>query len=102
MISTTACLRFACACLLLLLVLELAEVEDLADRRLGLGVDLDEVEALLLGHAERFVGLQHAEHAAVGGDDADFGDADAVVDSDLVPALLLARVEAGECHVWIT
>jgi hypothetical protein len=42
--------------------------------------------------------LQHAEHAAVGGDDAHFRDANAVIDSDLVPALLLARVEPGECH----
>jgi len=26
-------------------------------------------------------------------------DANAVIDSDLVPTLLLARVEPGECHV---
>src|SRR5450432_827380 len=84
--------------LLLLLVLVLAEVEDLANGGLGLGIDLDQIEALLQRHAERFVGLQHAQHAAVGSDDAHFGNADAVIDSDLVPALLLARVEPGECH----
>ena len=53
-------LALGLARLLLLLVLVLAEVEDLADRRVGLRVHLDEVESLFLGLAERFVSLQHA------------------------------------------
>ena len=74
--------------LLLLLVLVLAEVEDLADGRLGLRVHLDEVEALLLRACAAPRGWQHAEHLAVGADDAHLGHADAVVDADLRTALL--------------
>ena len=87
--------------LLLFLVLVLAEVEDLAYRRLRLRVDLDEVEPLLLCFAKRFVGLKNPEHASVGVDDADFGNADAVIDANLVTALLLTRIEPGmtQCHV---
>jgi hypothetical protein len=41
------------------------------------------------------VGLQHSEHVPVGAYDADLGHSDAVIDSDLKPALLLARIEPG-------
>jgi hypothetical protein len=53
-----------------------------------------------LRFAERLVGLQHAEHAPIGVDDAYFGNANAVIDSDLIPALLLTRIEPGmtQCH----
>ena len=51
-----------------LLVLELAVVHDLADGRLRVGRDLDEVEALLGGDA---VGVAHAEQAQLRAVDAD-------------------------------
>jgi hypothetical protein len=46
------------------------------------------------------VGRQDPEHAAIEVDDADFGNADAMVDSNLKLALLLARIEPGtsQCH----
>src|SRR5690606_7067654 len=51
----------------------------LADRRISIGLDLDEVEALVLGHLQRFVARQHADHLAVGADHSDPRDADLVV-----------------------
>jgi hypothetical protein len=51
-----------------------------------------------LGHLHRFVGLKHTQHRSVGADDSDFRDANAVIDSNLESALLLARVEAGAAH----
>ena len=63
---------WCCFCLrelLLLRVLELAEVDDLADRRALVGSDLDQVETRL---ASRFQGLARrhdAEHGAFGVDD---------------------------------
>src|SRR5262249_52920581 len=74
-------LRLACA--LLLLVLELAEVEDLADGRCGLRVHLDQVEPPLFRLAQRLLRAHHAEHPAVFEHDPDFGYANAVVYSDL-------------------
>jgi hypothetical protein len=46
------------------------------------------------------VGLQHAELAPIGADDQDLWHSDAVIDSDLIPTLLLTRVEPGipHCH----
>jgi hypothetical protein len=44
------------------------------------------------------VRLQNAEHAAIGGNDAHFRDANAMIDSNLIATLLLARVEPRECH----
>src|SRR5262249_30279044 len=89
------------ALLLLVLVFELAVVEDLADRRFGFRVHLDQVETHLLRDLARFVGGHHAQHAAVGADDADFGDADSMIDADLRPALLHARVKARSPHIHI-
>jgi hypothetical protein len=53
---------------------------------------------LLLRQAHRFVGLQHAEHAAVRADDANLWDTDAVIDANLKATLLLAGIEAGTAH----
>jgi hypothetical protein len=61
---------------------------------------LDEVEAAFLRSPERFVRLHHAEHLAVVADYADFGHANALIDSDLRSPLSLSRVEASHCHVW--
>src|SRR5580700_1406948 len=49
--------------LLLFLVLELAEIQELADRRSGVGGDLDEVEARLLGERQC---LGNRNRAAIG------------------------------------
>ena len=63
-----------------LLVLVLPVVDDLADRRVHLAGDLDEVESERLGFGERLAGTHDAELLAVGEDDTDFRGADAVVD----------------------
>jgi hypothetical protein len=44
------------------------------------------------------VGLQHTELIAVGADDAYLRNANAMIDSNLKTALLLARIEAGTTH----
>src|SRR2546427_9129826 len=48
-----------------------SEVHDLADRRIGLRLDLDQVQAFIFGHGERFVVRQHADHVSVTADHAD-------------------------------
>src|SRR5690606_3094860 len=65
---------------------ELAEVHDLADRRIGVGLSLDEVQALFNGHGEGFVARKHADHLAIRADHAYAGYADVEV-----PAVLLVR-----------
>ena len=49
---------------LLLLVFVLAEVENLADRRIGVGRDFDEIEAGLDGLGERVVAGDDPQHLA--------------------------------------
>src|SRR6266850_2844613 len=70
--------------LLLLGVPELAVVHDPADRGLGGGRDLDQVELALLGDPERLLGRHDAELRAVGVDHADLSRTDLVVDPGLV------------------
>src|SRR5690606_9375145 len=65
--------------LLLQIELELAEVHDLADRRIRVGLDLDQVQGLVLGHAQRLVARQDADHFAIGSDHAHARDADLLV-----------------------
>ena len=64
---------------LLRFVLELAEVHDLADRRRGVGGDLDEVEAGIFGHPEAAVGGHDADVLAVCSDEPYFVGPDAIV-----------------------
>src|SRR5262249_26275416 len=71
-----ALLALGLASLLLLVVLELAEIEDLADRRVCLWIHLDEIEALLLRAAKCFGRLHDAEHLATLPDDPNLGDPD--------------------------
>src|SRR5690606_1618902 len=59
--------------------LELAEVHDLADRRIRVGLDLHQVQAFVLGHLQGFVARQHADHLTVGPDHAYAGHADFAV-----------------------
>jgi hypothetical protein len=63
------------------LVLELAEVHELADRGSGHGRDLDEVEVGLLGQPQRVADGDDADLLAVGPDQSHLGDADPVVDA---------------------
>src|SRR5690606_14510061 len=82
--------------LLLLLVLELAVVHDLTDRRPALRLDVDAVELLLLREPERLARRKDTEHLALRADDADLGDADAVVRTRAGErGALCARIEAG-------
>ena len=69
--------------LLRALVLELAVVHELADRRAGGGGDLDEVELGLLRQPQGVLDAHDADLLAVRADQADLGNADAVVDARL-------------------
>ena len=65
------------------LVLELAVVHELADRRPRHRRDLDEVEVAVLGELEGLVDRHDADLLAGGTDQPDLGDADPVVDAGL-------------------
>src|SRR6056297_3515552 len=65
---------------LLGLVLVLAEIHDLADRRRGVWRDLDEIEPRLLGHLHGAGRCHDTDIFTVCADEADFGGADTVVD----------------------
>src|SRR5690606_18345701 len=70
--------------LLLQVELELAEVHDLAHRRIRIGLDLHQIEALILGLLQCFVARQHADHLSVGTDHAYAWYADLVVTAILL------------------
>ena len=63
------------------LVLELAVVHELADRRPGGRRDLDKIEIGLLGQPERIADGDDADLLTVRTDEPHFGDADPVVDA---------------------
>jgi hypothetical protein len=69
--------------LLGVLVLELAVVHELADWRLALRGDLDEVEVSLLGELQGLVGRDDADRLPVGSNESDLGNPDPVVDAQL-------------------
>jgi len=69
--------------LLGVLVLELAVVHELADRRTRHGRDLDQVEVRLLRKAKRIGGGNDADGLATGANETDLGNPDPVVDSKL-------------------
>ncbi len=71
------------ALLLGLLVLELAVVEEAADGGVGVGGDLDEVEAAVLGELEGLVEGEDAAFLALVVDEEDLADADAFVDAEI-------------------
>ncbi len=71
------------------LVLELAVVHDLRDRRLGVGRDLDQVEVGLLRESERDLDLDDADLLPAGADESNFGDADTVIGTGIADACLL-------------
>jgi hypothetical protein len=65
--------------LLLVGVFQLAEIEDLADWRIGIGGNLYEIEAGFLGCEQRVVDRNISEIVAVGRDELDAGDANVPV-----------------------
>src|SRR5829696_9090391 len=69
--------------LLRALVLELAVVHELADRRPGHRSHLDRIELGFLGQPERILDAHDADLLALGTDEPYFGDADPVVDAGL-------------------
>jgi hypothetical protein len=68
--------------LLLLRVTILVEVGYAADRRVRVGRDLDQVESLRFGRADRLAQAEDAYLGAVYVDDADFRRADLLIDLD--------------------
>ena len=81
--------------LLGVLVLELAVVHELADGRARGRRDLDEVEIVLAGELHRLLDADDADLLAVGPDQADLGDADALVDAQFVADCVLQCVTVG-------
>jgi hypothetical protein len=67
--------------LLRALVLELSVVHELADRGSSGRCDLDEVQIGFLGETQGILDADDADLLAFGTDEADLGDADAVVDA---------------------
>jgi hypothetical protein len=70
--------------LLLLLILELAVIEQLADRRCGIGGDLDKIEPGLLGQDDRLRDRDGAFVASVLVDQVYFASANLLVDARAV------------------
>ena len=66
------------------LIFVLADVEELADRRIGVGRDLDQVEADFGGLLDRFGGQQDAEILAILIDHAHLGRGDEFVEAGAV------------------
>src|SRR5205823_2558932 len=67
--------------LLLLLIFELAVIENLAHRRLGIGRQFDEIETGFLGQRQGLAGRYNAAVLSLLVDEADFSSLDAVIDS---------------------
>jgi hypothetical protein len=80
---TVSCWFFRLTRLLRCLVLELAVVHDLADRRASVGGHLDQVEIGLEGQAECIFNTHDANLFTSGSDEADLGNSDAIVDAGL-------------------
>ena len=70
-------------------VLELAEVHDLGDGRLGVGSNLNQIEVGLLRKAQGVFDADDADLLAVGANKADLRDADTVIGTGIADALLL-------------
>ncbi|GAA1209352.1 hypothetical protein GCM10010213_13010 [Microbacterium maritypicum] len=77
------------------LVLELAVVHDLDDGRLRVGGDLDEVEIGFLREAQRGLDADNADLLTRGADEADLGDADALIGTGIADAELLRRCDSA-------
>ena len=76
--------RFVLA--LLFFVFELAEIEDLANRRLSVGRNLNQIETGVGSHADGFPGRHDPHHAAVFAHKAHLRDIDLVIDARSIVA----------------
>src|SRR6478735_1226075 len=83
-------------------VLEIAEVHELGERRLGHGGHLDEVEVRLLSQTERVLDAHDADLLAVGSNQAHFRDPDALVDARLADVVLLSSMKGVTCGVMLS
>ncbi len=70
--------------LLLRLVLELADIQELGDRRISVGRHFDQVEPNFARLLHRFAGVHHAEIFALSVDHADLGRQDEFVEARAV------------------
>ncbi len=66
---------------LLLFVLVFAKVHDLADRRVRVRRDLDQIEAGISGELHGFGGMNHPDIFTFGANQANFGGTDSVIDA---------------------
>jgi hypothetical protein len=73
------------------LVLELPVVHDLDDGRLRVGSNFDKVEVCFLSEAQSDLDTDDADLLTRGADEADLGDADAVIGAGIADAELLFR-----------
>ncbi|MNW52183.1 hypothetical protein D3C74_296940 [compost metagenome] len=71
------------------LVLELAEVHELAHRRACVGGDLHQVEVSVLGKAQGDLNADDADLLPTWADKSDLGDTDPIVDARLADVMLL-------------
>ena len=80
------------------LIAELADFDDAADRRDGVGGNLDEIHAVLAGQVQRLIEGKNAELLALRPDDAHFAGADFAVDAHLrrVGGVALGRKRAAQ------
>ena len=82
------------------LVLELAVVHDLDDGRFRVGGHLDEIKVGFLSQAQRHLDADDADLLTRGSDEADLGDADAVIGAGIADAeLLFVRLVATAARV---
>ena len=88
-----------------LLVLVFPVVDDLADRRVHLAGDFDEVEAEGDRFGQRLAGTHHAELLAGGEDNTDFRGADSIVDprhiAETTPVLVSLWLSYGMVLRWV-
>ena len=86
-----------------LLVAELAVVHDLADRRLRVGSNFNQIEPLAFSHAQRLVRRHNADHLTVCVKNAHRRHADLVVDasecSDKSPLVVVYQFVSFTCWV---
>ena len=76
-------------------VLELAEIHDLGDGRLGIGSYLNQIQVCLLGKTKGVFDAHHADLLAGGANESDFGDANSVIGSGIADAGLLGEIISG-------
>jgi hypothetical protein len=77
--STVFCFLRASEAFFCDLVLQLAQIDNLAYRHIAGGIDLDEIEARLFSHAKRLVGWQDTMVMAFGVDELDLCGPDILV-----------------------